>query len=594
MLALNRLRPLEKFVLALVLVPQLQNPSALITKGTASIEGSVVRLGIGTPIAGATVELTPVGSAPEGVFRYGVWVTQPGPRFATSTSMDGRFVLPNVPAGAYRLYATQAQGFVLTEYGQRSINGKGRPVLVSEGQRLRDVQLAMTPAGSISGRLVDREGEPVVRAHVQAFRVSYVNGRRTLRVVQSVQTNDLGEYRLFWLPPGSYYIGARIGNLHAEEAHVLIAPPGAGGTFEIASSVQARRTVERGEEIEGVLVSVYYPGTVDSRNASPVELHADEHLGGLDFSMASGRIRGRHVRGFVIDQRTNQPGAGMVVLAPREASSDFPVPSANADRNGFDISGVLPGSYILFAVGSGGMVVQDLEVSDTDVNGLRIGSGPRGFSTFQGRIVVEGDAADHVADLMRLQVKVEREPNLAVLPPPPVPGMAPSGAVSATGDFRLNFLPPGNYRLGVAGMPPNLYLKSARMGNRDLLGELLDAERPPDSPIQITLSSRPGVVQGRVLNEKQQPAAGATVVLVPDPARGRLDLYKDSTTDDSGRFEFRGVAEGNYKVFAWEDVESTAWQNEEFMRPFESRGRTVRVDEAGRHEIEVPMIGPQR
>lgn len=589
---------LARYLAVFAMIPVLQSAAAQQPpRGTSAIEGSVVRFGSGTPISGATVELTPVGPAPEGVFRYGSWITQPGPRYTASTDIDGKFLIQNAPAGTYRLHATQALGFVLTEYGQRSANGRGQPVTLTAGQRLRGIQLVMTPAGSISGRIIDSDGEPVVRGQVQAFRPTYTNGRRALRVIQSVQTNDLGEYRLFWLPPGSYFVGARSANPHTESAQMLISPPGAGGTFETASSVQSVRRVDRGVEIEEALVSVYYPGTVDSQNASAVELHAGESLGGLDFPLGSGRIRSRHVRGVVINQLTNQPGNAMVILAPSDPSSEYPVPSATADPNGFDIAGVLAGRYVLFVIGNGGITLQPLEVGDNDVQDVKVGVGPRRFDTFQGRIFVEGSSRDRGADLARLQVKVEREPNLAVLPPPPPPppGIGPSGVVSASGEFRLNFLPPGEYRVSLAGLPPDLYLKSARIGNIDLLTELLRVGDLEDRSIGITLSARPGILQGRILDEKQQPAAGVTVALVPDPARRkRLDLYKDTTTDESGKFEFQGVAEGNFKVYAWEEVEPSAWQNEEFLRSFESRGKAIRMDEASRQEIEVFVIGAQR
>ena len=64
-------------------------------------------------------------------------------------------------------------------------------------------QLAMSPTGSISGRVYDRDGEPLGNAQVMAMRPDYKNGRRTLTIVQMVATVDRGEYRFFWLaPPG--------------------------------------------------------------------------------------------------------------------------------------------------------------------------------------------------------------------------------------------------------------------------------------------------------------------------------------------------------------------------------------------------------
>ena len=46
-------------------------------------------------------------------------------------------------------------------------------------------------------------------------------------------------------------------------------------------------------------------------------------------------------------------------------------------------------------------------------------------------------------------------------------------------------------------------------------------------------------------------------MLIPDIQRERRDLYVRATTDKDGRFSIRGIPPGNYKVFAWENIELT-------------------------------------
>ena len=128
--------------------------------------------------------------------------------YAAVTSQDGRFSFENVKPGEYRLVALKSGGFVPGEFGQRSSTGTGISFELSPGQQMRGVQLFLTPTGSISGRVYDREG-PLGKLQVQALRPIYREGQRTLTIVQSVLTDDRGEYRLFWLPPGPYYVRAR-------------------------------------------------------------------------------------------------------------------------------------------------------------------------------------------------------------------------------------------------------------------------------------------------------------------------------------------------------------------------------------------------
>src|SRR5205809_6605362 len=133
------------------------------------------------------------------------------------------------------------------------------------------VLLAMPPTGSIAGRVYDKNGEPLGNAEVMAMRQVYKDGRRTLTIVQTVATNDRGEYRLFWLAPGRYYVSAKpdIPQLPVD----MRSPGGATtsaarvteaarfGTYEQASApVVRKRILKSGEVVEETYISTYYPG----------------------------------------------------------------------------------------------------------------------------------------------------------------------------------------------------------------------------------------------------------------------------------------------------------------------------------------------
>ena len=190
---------------------------------TTSIEGRVIARDSGQGIANANVELRPAevpGMTDVDILADRLQTLGRGGRTAggtpsvtpqsrtVQTGTDGNFRIDNVAPGRYRLYATRSNGYVPAEYGQRSPTGTGVPFTVSSGTSMSSISLVMTPTATINGRVLDEGGEPSGYAHVQALKATYRNGRRTLTVVQLVQADDRGAYRLFWLPPGEYYVAA--------------------------------------------------------------------------------------------------------------------------------------------------------------------------------------------------------------------------------------------------------------------------------------------------------------------------------------------------------------------------------------------------
>ena len=131
----------------------------------------------------------------------------PPSSITATTDGSGKFTLLNVPPGRYRLFASR-DGYVRSEYGQRGPTLPGTTLNLVAKQSLKDVRMALTATGAIAGRVYDRFGDPVGNANVQALKYSYQDGRRVLTVVQSARTNDLGEYRLFWMQPGPYIMSA--------------------------------------------------------------------------------------------------------------------------------------------------------------------------------------------------------------------------------------------------------------------------------------------------------------------------------------------------------------------------------------------------
>jgi 5-hydroxyisourate hydrolase-like protein (transthyretin family) len=135
--------------------------------------------------------------------------------FAATTDNEGRFEIKKVAPGRYRFFASRP-GFLHQEY-QAKGTSDGAVLTLSPGQEFVDVLYRLALAAVITGRVVDESGEPMDGVMVTALRKVTAEekedwGPRTTKVqmtaVSSAVTDDRGEYRIFGLKPGEYYLKA--------------------------------------------------------------------------------------------------------------------------------------------------------------------------------------------------------------------------------------------------------------------------------------------------------------------------------------------------------------------------------------------------
>jgi hypothetical protein len=163
--------------------------------------------------------------------------------------------------------------------------------------------------------------------------------------------------------------------------------------------------------------------------------------------------------------------------------------------------------------------------------------------------------------------------------------------MEADGSFSIVGVTPGLYRLSVTGLPRGSYLKSARLGGADLLNGGLRIDSSPNGALDIVLGTSPGTVDATVVDDRQLPVAAMTVALVPEGAQQkRLDVYRNATSDASGKIHLDNVVPGDYRIYAWESVENGAWTDPDFMRAYQNNGTTLHVGEGGQATTNVRLI----
>jgi len=565
--------------------------AAMSMQGVSSLEGTLMKAGTKEPVPNAMVELRAD--------------TDDRVQYIVASGDDGRYAFQNVRAGRYRLAATHT-GFVPMELGQRGAGKKGQPIDVGSNQHIANLELVMTPTAAIFGRIYGKNGQPVIKATVQALKPVYQNGRRTLTAVQTALTNDLGEYRLFWLPPGQYFVGVKAPNwgtfgdsvtLNSSVAFSANSVLGNRYSTPVSDPMSPLRSGAPASEDTRYL-PVYFPNTADDQAAQQIVLRPADNIGGIDILLAP--LRTRRVRGVVIDGETGKPLAatpGFASTIQTIPATDGPTAIINQTTAAFDVQ-VSQGPVVLSLADRARTGRIELPAGDIDLDGIPfiVTTGYR----FAGQILIEGiDPSIGDPRLSSLRVTLRNEPSVFALTPPPE-----SGVPTASGAFTIQSATAGLYRVNIApilnlattvAVPAalqNMYVKSIHIGDTDVMkdGLRLGVE-PPVSPLVIVIGTTPGAIAGSVVTDKNGPASQVTVVLAPDTEqRMRVDLYRSVTTDATGRFTLDRIPPGEYKLFAWESVDGNIWQDTEFIRANEDMGKAVTIGAGSKAEIQLVVI----
>lgn len=516
---------------------------------TCRVSGIVLRLADGAPLKNATVRLDNEEDHENTI--------------AARTGADGRFELRNVPAARYKLRVTR-NGYVEQEYGQIKPSDPGAVFALAPGTE-KTVRFTLIPAAVIAGRVFDEDGEAVPHAVVMASREVYKEGRRTLAMKMFAGTDDLGQYRLFGLAPGRYYVSATQGDWDQ-----------ATGDREF--------TAGSGEKGQRGCTKTFYPGTSDLGRASVIVVKEGEEIPGTDIPLK--QVAVYRIRGKVFNAVTRKGATdSYLTLISRTSRLEWDYGGGEQVRKSdgsFEFAKVVPGSYLLLAYwsdqGKTYSTQERIDIGESDVDGLSlvIGEG----ATIPGRVRWEGKPS---LERQALQVGIQ---------PADLPGMWYSATqVDSDQQFTLKDAGDGDYKVNVSGYSMDCYLKDLEYGGTHSVDEKISVGKGAGAQLLVTISSRGARVQGAVVDKDGLPATGVWVVAVPDEARrANFKLFKSQTTDQYGKFALRGLAPGSYKIFSWTGIESNEWEDADFLKPFEGKGESVELQDEDVKTVNLKVI----
>jgi len=531
-------------------------------KQLGSISG-VVTTTSGTAIAKAQVSLLPSSSGTPIAAALSVVYQAPSPRMqsrSVATGDDGAFAFDMLTPGSYRLMVTHPSYLDTGGLGLGAGPSSARaPVPVAAGQRVEDVRIELVEPGTVSGRVVDEDDDPVAQAAIDVTRFVYSDGKRRLSATAGTSSNDNGDFKITRIPPGTYIVKTRT----------------------LPSGLNARTPIPAAKP--GHLYNpneTYYGDTRIAGDAAPVKVDAGQNV-------ALGVIRMRNralptVRGKVTGDLSLLADAHVGFLLP--------------DVGG----GGIPSRYIADIQKDGSYAVANLwESAAGDAVTIGVESRKLGLLAFTTIAVraegEEGVVLNVAAAPLSGSVRMEDDPaapqGSALQPLPPmqvrlralgqVAVITSTAAVKPDGSFAIPLLAAGLYAAEVSGLPTGSYVKSVKLNGKESREQGVDWAGPGSGPLEVLISRRAAVLDGTVKDADGNPVSG-TVTLVPVPPRpGHPSLYPTATADEHGFFGFGALTPGTYQVYAWEEIEPTAHWDPRFMDRFATRAETVEVGESG-------------
>jgi hypothetical protein len=483
--------------------------------------------------------------------------------YTTATDTEGHFALEDIKPGHYVLSASRSGFMPLNAHHRKFASA----ISLQPSQEMKDMVLRMQPAGVIAGKVLDHDGDPMQDVMVSILRYS---ATPHLHPVQTGlgRSNDLGEYRVGGLGAGRYLVLAQ------DQKSFLRA------------RIEGKKIIN---QPSGPLVSAptYYPGTTDREQAVPLEVHPGEEMN-ANVTMVASKVF--HIRGFFSLPAAANANARISPQTNESAPWQDFFPGWKIEKDGsFDIPSVLPGAYtfrVMFEAEALIMVRlgETIEVSNKDVDNVRLTPLANGHIRGQARM----DSAtnpDWSQVVVGLELDDEGDSDRMFVP-------SNFGKVTSTGSFEMKDVFPGSYHVSIHSSAPQLqdcFLKSVNLGGKDVSDTGFTISGGTYS-LDLVLSANGGTLEGSVVDDKGNAAPDAEVVAIPASHSQRNDLFAHTTSDQNGRFRFRGLDPLEYTVLAFEDLGDDDYHDPEFVKPYADHAKKIQLNASDSKSIQLKVI----
>jgi hypothetical protein len=397
---------------------------------------------------------------------------------------------------------------------------------VKLGANLDAVRLELIPLSRISGRILDGEGEPIEGILVQCIAQQIVGGRKQWAFHGGAFSDEGGGYEIEDLPPGTYILLTRQKELYI--------------------------TQPKSEAARYVFPSGYYPNAPSRDLAQHLDLAPGV---GMRADITLHEVRGTRVSVTMV------PAVEGVTASIGQEDDQFGASNSAAGKSGEVIfPAVPPGSW---------KIVGRTQGSKENLYGeLVVGVGSADIENLK---LPLGKLAD-----IPVSVTGEGQPKF-LLQLFSKAGVTSGSTLEVNGEMKIPAVQPGTYRVTVQSTNGDSCVTSMMSGSQDLLHDsLVVSAGAPAAPIQITASSNCAQITVSTKGQSMVLVTSSNPTFEPQqvPVRGDSVALKD-------------LADGDYRVYAFDDVSNLEYANPEAMRDF--KGEDVHLEAGQKASVQLEV-----
>ncbi|MGA8029974.1 MAG: carboxypeptidase-like regulatory domain-containing protein [Bryobacteraceae bacterium] len=523
-------RRLLLFFAASCLFPSIRSDGQ---SGNYAITGTVVERGSNRPLNHVLVTISPAEHRDLEV--------------SYLTASDGRFAFTNLVAAKYSLEA-QRRGD--PPEGYRQNESYGTAIATGPGLDSENIVFPLDAPGSISGTVVDQEGDPVREVQLWLFHKGVFNGRFEVSLQTMRRSDSSGAFHCGHLRPGAYFIAAQARPWYARN---VFPPQEPEGEQNPARS-----------ELDVAYPVTYYGDSVEAESAAPITISEG---GSAKVQITLRAVPAVHVT-LAGNERESDQTSHATLFSPGPGGFLIPLHSIMSGRmnDRQQLMGVAPGHYVVAIQSFGHGVLHQSGRKTVDLSGnttLDLSEVPK--TSLAGQVSFEGSERPSGPAFVQFSCAAAGNNCQSF-----GAGVENDGTLDAS---NTHFAP-ARYEVQIANVP-GFYVKSVTAKGATASGTTIDI--PESASVQLTIVAAKGLtrVDGTALRDGK-PFAGAMVLLVPEDL-SRMGSIRRDQSDSDGTFTLNEVIPGRYRLVAIDDGRDLAYQDPEVIKPYLSGADPLNV-----------------